>query len=51
VNYERRSKCKFHITCTTLELQDKEEEQITYEATGQIRLCSLEAENTVIRIR
>jgi len=31
-----RSKRDFHITCTTPELQDKEEAQIAHKATGQI---------------
>jgi hypothetical protein len=47
---KRRSKWNFHITYTTPELQGKEEAQITYEATGQIRLCSLEAEKNKINV-
>jgi len=33
---KRRSKWNFRITFTTPELQDKEEAQIAYEATGRI---------------
>lgn len=48
---KRRSDWNFHINCTTSELQDKEETQISYEATGQMRLCSLEAEKSKINVR
>jgi len=51
VTNKRRSKWNFYITCTTPELQDKEEAQITHEATGQVRPCSLEAEKNKFIVR